>query len=166
MLSPGFLFQTRNGYPHSQPIVSIYLPLSWSWSPPGRRPFFQTSQKCRIQSHLWIPPKAPSMPPGGEKKCLGYIPFNWKPAIKILSDHSLLSCILNTLRADVGRPNWGSKPEFCCVFYLFVLFCFCLFRAAPMAYGSSQARGRIGAVAARLRHSHNNTGSSCVCDLH
>ena len=28
-----------------------------------------------------------------------------------------------------------------------------LFRAAPTAFGSSQARGRIGAVAAGLRHS-------------
>ena len=34
-----------------------------------------------------------------------------------------------------------------------------LFRAAPMAYGSFQARGRIGAVAANLHHSHSNTGS-------
>ena len=28
-----------------------------------------------------------------------------------------------------------------------------------MAYGGSQARGQIGAVAAGLGHSHNNTGS-------
>ena len=34
-----------------------------------------------------------------------------------------------------------------------------LFRAAPKAYGSSQARGRIGAIAACLRHSHSNAGS-------
>ena len=36
-----------------------------------------------------------------------------------------------------------------------------LFKAAPMAYGGSQARGLIGAVAASLRHSHShsNTGS-------
>ena len=32
-------------------------------------------------------------------------------------------------------------------------------RAAPAAYGGSQARGLIGAVAAGLRHSHNNMGS-------
>ena len=36
---------------------------------------------------------------------------------------------------------------------------FFLFRAAPMAYGSSQARGRIGAAAAGLHHSHSNTRS-------
>ena len=47
-----------------------------------------------------------------------------------------------------------------------VLFCseqrktfFFLFRAAGVAYGSSQARGRLGAAAAGLRHSHRNAGS-------
>ena len=39
------------------------------------------------------------------------------------------------------------------------ILCFLLFRATPAAYGSSQARGQIGAVAASLRHSHRNTGS-------
>ena len=38
-------------------------------------------------------------------------------------------------------------------------FFFLLFRAAPEAYGSSQARGRIGAAAAGLHHSHSNTRS-------
>ena len=36
---------------------------------------------------------------------------------------------------------------------------FLLFRAAPAAYGGSQARGPIEAVAASLQHSHSNTGS-------
>ena len=40
----------------------------------------------------------------------------------------------------------------------FVLFFFFL-RAAPMAYGDSQARGQVGAVAASLHHSHSNVGS-------
>ena len=34
-----------------------------------------------------------------------------------------------------------------------------LFRAAPLAYGSSQARGQIRAVVTSLHHSHSNTGS-------
>ena len=39
-------------------------------------------------------------------------------------------------------------------------FCpFSLFRATPTAYGSSQARGLIGAVAAGLHHSHSNARS-------
>ena len=41
------------------------------------------------------------------------------------------------------------------LFYLFIL----LFRAAPTAYGGSQARGPIGAAAASLHHSHGNAGS-------
>ena len=36
---------------------------------------------------------------------------------------------------------------------------FCLFRAAPVAHGGSQAKGRIGAAAAGLHHSHSNMGS-------
>ena len=45
--------------------------------------------------------------------------------------------------------------------FLFIYFFiyFCLFRAAPAAYGGSQAGGRIEAVAASLRHSHSNAGS-------
>ena len=34
-----------------------------------------------------------------------------------------------------------------------------LFRATPMAYGGSKARGHIGATAAGLCHSHSNAGS-------
>ena len=41
--------------------------------------------------------------------------------------------------------------------YLFCLFCY--FYAAPAAYGGSQARGRMGAVAAGLHQSHSNVGS-------
>jgi len=57
-----------------------------------------------------------------------------------------------------------SSISFCCTFF------FCLFFvvvvvvvaiswAAPAAYGGSQARGLIGAVATGLRQSHSNTGS-------
>lgn len=40
----------------------------------------------------------------------------------------------------------------------FIFSSFCLFRA-PTAYGDSQARGLIGAVAAGLCQSHSNSGS-------
>ena len=45
-------------------------------------------------------------------------------------------------------------------FFIFA-FCFCFFGGwvKPGAYGSSQARGSIGAAAAGLRHRHSNTGS-------
>ena len=36
-------------------------------------------------------------------------------------------------------------------------FCVCVFRAIPVAYGCSQAKGPIGAVAAG--HSHSHAGS-------
>ena len=51
-----------------------------------------------------------------------------------------------------------------CIFFFFFLyliffFVFCFFRAVPPAYGSSQARGQIGAAAAGHRHSDSHTGS-------
>ena len=42
--------------------------------------------------------------------------------------------------------------------YCFILF-YLLFKAALLAYGSSQARGQIGAIAASLHHSHSNAWS-------
>ena len=47
-------------------------------------------------------------------------------------------------------------------YFLFIYLFFCLFAiswATPAAYGGSQARGRIGAVAASLCQSHSNWGS-------
>ena len=38
--------------------------------------------------------------------------------------------------------------------------------SAPVAYGSFQARGQLGAAAASLRYSHINTGPGHFCDLH
>ena len=49
-----------------------------------------------------------------------------------------------------------TKRQFGSVFvFVFIL----LFRAATMAYGGSQARGLMGAVAAGLCLSHSNAGS-------
>ena len=51
--------------------------------------------------------------------------------------------------------------------YLFICFGFWLFLGAiPAAYGGSQARGLIRAVATGLYHSHSHIDLSCVCDLH
>ena len=46
-----------------------------------------------------------------------------------------------------------------CFFWFFLFLSFCLFRAVPAAYGGSQARDPIGAVAAGHGHSHSNVGS-------
>ena len=43
-------------------------------------------------------------------------------------------------------------------FYFFGLLSF-FFRAIPVAYGGSQAKGQIGATAASLHHSHSNARS-------
>ena len=47
----------------------------------------------------------------------------------------------------------------------FIFTFFFLFRATPMAYGSSQPRGLIGTADAGLRHSHSSMGSSHTCGL-
>ena len=50
----------------------------------------------------------------------------------------------------VKNVHWNSKAA---------IRIFFLFRVAPVAYGNSQAWGRIGAAAASLCHSKSNTGS-------
>ena len=50
-----------------------------------------------------------------------------------------------------------SNTIYLCIYFLIFNF-FLLFRAAPAAYGNSQARGRIGAT--DLHHSHSNAGST------
>ena len=63
----------------------------------------------------------------------------------------------------VSPSSFGLTSYQLCNFFLFFLFIiflyFLLFRAAPMAYGSSQDRGQIRAVAIGLHHSHSNAGS-------
>ena len=49
-------------------------------------------------------------------------------------------------------PGWG-------FFFGFWFFIFVCFRAAPLAYGNSQARGRIRVTAVGLCHSHCYWGS-------
>ena len=66
-------------------------------------------------------------------------------------------------RETEGRERERGKSLQSFVFSVCLFVClFCLFAiswAAPMAYGGSQARGRIGAIAASLRQSHSNVGS-------
>ena len=66
---------------------------------------------------------------------------------------------------SLSGPGWWSaeyvhlpKSEFCPEDF-FLSFFFLLCRATLVAYGGSQARGQIRAVAAGLRHSHSNAGS-------
>ena len=45
------------------------------------------------------------------------------------------------------------------IILILIILLFLLFRAGPMPYGSSQARGQIRATAAGLHHSHSNEES-------
>ena len=45
------------------------------------------------------------------------------------------------------------------LFFILFYLIFCIFRAAPTAYGGSQARGRFRAVATGPHHSRSNTRS-------
>ena len=65
--------------------------------------------------------------------------------------------IRNYLPEAQGRCQiFGQDSEV----FLFVCFClFCAFRAASIAYGGSQDRGQIRAMATGLGHSHSNARS-------
>ena len=63
---------------------------------------------------------------------------------------------LEGLFLAVEYPDLSWKFMYSFLFVCFFVFVFCLFRAAPEAYGGSQARGLIRAVAAGLHHSHSN----------
>ena len=59
---------------------------------------------------------------------------------------------------DVFLLMIGTKAsDFFCLLF-FCVFVFAFFRAAPMAYGGSQARSRMVAAAIGLSHTHSNTG--------
>jgi len=55
------------------------------------------------------------------------------------------------------KENENPRPAF--FFVVVVVVVVAISWAAPAAYGGSQARGRIGAVATGLRQSHSNAGS-------
>ena len=54
----------------------------------------------------------------------------------------------------------------CWPHFFFFFLSFCLFRVIPMAYGGSQARGPIGAVATTYTTVTAMPDPSHVCDLH
>ena len=67
-----------------------------------------------------------------------------------------IQCLIFALIRKQLRHKFESIP--CYDIFSFLCVCF-FFRAMHIAYGSSQARGRIRAIAASLYHSHNKAGS-------
>ena len=61
---------------------------------------------------------------------------------KVILDCSFSVILCLAFRA---QDSWG-LPSFQCHFFSFFFFFFCLFRAAPTAYGGSQARDQTGAT--------------------
>ena len=64
-------------------------------------------------------------------------------------------------KMPAGNPGREPSPKskHTHAFFFFFLSVFCLFRTTPTAYGGSQPRGPIGAVAAGLHHSQSNARS-------
>ena len=62
----------------------------------------------------------------------------------------------------IRQKNYDGINEYLSV--IFKLYICSLFRAVPAAYGGSQARGQIGAVATGLATATAMPDPSCVCD--
>ena len=67
---------------------------------------------------------------------------------------------LTIVSYSLGHHRKSNYKQYVNFYLFFRVFClFAISWAAAAAYGGSQARGRIGAVAAVLRQSHSNLGS-------
>ena len=81
--------------------------------------------------------------------------------LKPLSEARDRTCILMDT-SPVCYCRATTRTSFLAILFYFIFLVFGLFafsRAAPLAYGGSQARGLIGAVTAGPHHSHSNVGS-------
>ena len=86
--------------------------------------------------------------------------FGRKSLYAALTAYKFLSIKVEYLHNLCGIPLHGRFVS--SLSLIIIIFFFCLFAvswAAPAAYGGSQARGQIGAVAIGLRQSHSNVGS-------
>ena len=83
-------------------------------------------------------------------------------ALRSTNQRTIYELITCSVTSPPPTPSLGLVFFFSSLFF----FVFCLFRAAPVAYVGSQARGLIRATAAVLHHSHSHVDLSHVCDLH
>ena len=115
--------------------------LAGAW--PGTGTLKSTELLTDTLSHVWTP----------AERCLrgGDLEESWPLALRMWHPFGTWPSFL-----DLRGPSRGQHfhPP---ASLQTVLFCL-LFRTIPEAYGSSQARGLIGATAAGVRHSHSNTG--------
>ena len=95
--------------------------------------------------HLWAWFTFPTLTPSSPPLCLGLFHLGTLSPVPPTSSWSLWSMGVPLLSQAQG----GS----------FFFFFWSFFRVTPKAYGSSQAKGPIRAIAAGLRHSHSNMGS-------
>ena len=129
-------------------------------SPGFLQAVFRTAQKTPLSAaatcsdgleapHLCLPLPYPPGP------ALDQLPLGTEALVAIHVSSSSAT-FLNIHRVSSQSPKFRNQrpalPPFLCFFFAFS-------RATPLAYGGSQARGLIGAVAAGLCHSHSNMGS-------
>ena len=113
-----------------------------------------------------LPDSAPtqcSVPFASRPKWRGFLPLQGLGSALVTGILAMMKQGNAVLCNTLGTPDcwWVHKGIF--VVVVVVL----LFRATSEAYGVSQAKGQIGAVASWLQHSHCNAISkSQVCDLH
>ena len=87
-------------------------------------------------------------------KYLKHGPVEKSHSPRLLEDKTKTKQVKITERKIIA-PGKKELPKKKLLFF-FIVFCF---SGPHLRYGSSQTRGRIGAAAAGLRHSHSNTGS-------
>ena len=81
-----------------------------------------------------------------------HVPFSSR--VCVLKCYSIYTALLVCFFGFFHKPKWS-----CFFSFLFFSFFSFFFRATPMAHGSFQAQGLIGAADAGLCHSHSNSGS-------
>ena len=135
---------------------------AWHWKHlPSSSHYYWLTSKCQHLSN-WTP--ALTSPPTNLSTTLQLTPeapwqslrFSSYPTYSLFSDHCCFS--RDDCFSIMGFTCPLKNAVYICSSFHFFLY-FLLFRAAPVAYGSSQARGWIRATSIGLHHSHSHMGS-------
>ena len=122
----------------------------------GPHPLHMEVPRLGVELELQLPPFAIAIATQNLSLICNLHHSSWQHRIiNPLSEAKDRTCILmDTSQVVTTEPQQGTPLSI--YFFFFPLW---LFRAAPEAYGSFQARGQIGAAASSLHQSHNNLGS-------